>query len=274
MAGPSLGRDAGSGMFERQAGHECFYVPARGPDDRAVRLGLGWLVEWLDQHGGEGVILTPAKRQLESSVLTSVAPEIADELRKGRKVRTPGGSLIRSETHGTIRRNRFGSGVVLALWASKDTIRDLEEYYRLDALCLVPWLPEEIDSWVAARRATDLTGSREQPAAPTITDGVVLAAMKSVTNTINMNNRLVDSFGKDAVVGAFRALKKKRYSWDPEEISVWALANGWPPEAAERLREFAAGVLAGKAYRAGPHWRPDIVKHWEEEASQTGSSQE
>lgn len=215
-----------------------------------------------------GVILTPSKSQLRSSVFASVAPQIADELRKGRQVRTPGGRLIGSETHATIRRNRFGSGAVLALWPSEDILRDLEECYQLDALCVISWIPQHIEAWVSARRAVDLTGSRQRPEEPTISDPVVLAALKSITMEVNMNNRLVDSYGKDSVVGAFSALKNRRHCWNPEEIYVWALANGWPPEAAERLREFAQGVLDGKRYKTGMQmWKDDIVDYWAKEAA-------
>jgi hypothetical protein len=47
------------------------------------------------------------------------------------------------------------------------------------------------------------------------------------------------------------------------------MANGWAADDARELADYAAGVLEGKAYRAGPStWRAQIIRQWRKDTSE------
>lgn len=56
---------------------------------------------------------------------------------------------------------------------------------------------------------------------------------------------------KAHAVDTFRALRKGRYTWDPDVIHAWALANGWGNRGPEDLTK----------YEAPRDWRPHAWVH-------------
>lgn len=127
----------------------------------------------------------------------------------------------------------------------------------------MPWQEDEIEVWRRARRAVDITGDDAPPAPPTIADAVVLAAARSLTRIVNLNSGLAHPRDKAAAVHTFRRLKRGGYDWDPSEIRIWAMANGWRAEDAQDLEDVADGVRQGRRYRVGASpWRSDIISHW------------
>lgn len=231
-----------------------------------VRVGLAWLTQW---PTGEPVIVSPTKGQYSSSDLAeALGDAAADALARGRPAHAPDGRPIRGETQQTFKHMlNWRGGPVLVLWPDAKALIEIDRDPRTQAICVVPWTYDEVETWARGRRATDLTSPSNEPR-PSIGDPVVAVAMASLTMRVNLSTGLLHSSDKAAAVEAFRILARARKQWDPAEIEAWALDNGWSGRGAAELREVAAGVLAGHRYqvRSGGSWRPDIIDVWESDA--------
>jgi hypothetical protein len=73
------------------------------------------------------------------------------------------------------------------------------------------------------------------------------------------------------VIEALKRLHGAGYELDPAELSDWALAKHWSPDAAEQLKQYAEKLNQGKVLRrpsgvTSERLRPDVVEQWREEA--------
>jgi hypothetical protein len=104
------------------------------------------------------------------------------------------------------------------------------------------------------------------PEEPTIADPVGVA-MRGLTRMVNLSIGLGHPRDRSMAIHAFRILKRNGHVLDPDEIRAWAMANGWAADDARELSEYAAGVLANKAYRArSSGWNRQIIRIWRKEA--------
>ncbi|MGE7840145.1 hypothetical protein ACQKNX_05070 [Lysinibacillus sp. NPDC093712] len=98
---------------------------------------------------------------------------------------------------------------------------------------------------------------------------VVIEALKSIKNRINMSTGFVHPDDKASTIELLQLLKLNGYTLDPVYIERWALQNDFNSENAKKLREFVDGVNANKGYKTGkdPHWNEAIVTLLEERAN-------
>jgi hypothetical protein len=113
-----------------------------------------------------------------------------------------------------------------------------------------------------------------------IRDPVVLVAMRDVTAWVfsphqrQLGNRrkpaqgMINSSSRAAVVHAFMRLTHNGRSLDPAELRAWALGNGWPPDDADLMRDYAQGVVAGLRHHTDPDpFGPLAYERWVAEAN-------
>jgi hypothetical protein len=215
--------------------------------------GLRWLVSHVEAEGVEGIVVAPTRSHYDHHTALSYAR-----------------NRFRCETIRTLQPGRGGTirGPLLAVWPRDEMLDLIEEWHSPSALCVVPWQLEAIEKWRLARRPDDLLGRAETNPTPTIADPVVHAAMQSVSRFINVNNELVQTEDKAAAVDALRKLSRAGHRLDPSELEVWALADGWGPRGAARLRDFAEKISQGRTIRIqGFTWRDNAAELWRQEAN-------
>src|SRR5256885_5777419 len=95
--------------MNRSRGYSAFYIPTAVEPDRAIALGIDWLLE----QPGEPVILLHAKKMIDNN---RVLARMTHQYR------------IRHEAPQTIWKSRHWSGgAILAPWASADVIRSIDD---------------------------------------------------------------------------------------------------------------------------------------------------
>jgi hypothetical protein len=238
-------------MFNRTPPWPAFYFHADLAGDEIVIEGLRWLLARAESDGGEAAVVAPTRSHYERHQALGYA--------RGN---------FRCETVRTLRGGGSIDGPILAVWPSDETLNLIEEWHNPSALCVVPWRLAAIEKWRLSRRPVDLLGQAEAALEPTISDPVILVAMETVSHFINVNNELVQHEDKAAAVDALRKLHRAGHRLDPTELEVWALADGWGPRGAARLREFAEKISQGRSLRIqGFQWRADAVESWRAEAA-------
>jgi len=228
-----------------------YHLPA--PEEMNRDAALRQALEWLDERRSrDRLVIVPVRQSVGySPVLSWIA------------------SRVRTETAQTFRKAAAGlrGATVLVVWPSKETLQELQEWQPEEVL-VVPWQVEESEAWLQAHSSTPLLGG---PALdkPTISDPVVLAAMKDLTSFVSLHKNLVTYDDRDYAIQVLRALIGARRRVNPDELYEWALANGWTGKGADRLQVLAREVLAGKRHRihgSSPSLGRDAIRWWEEKA--------
>jgi hypothetical protein len=101
---------------------------------------------------------------------------------------------------------------------------------------------------------------------------VVVEALKSLTHAVNLTTGLGHPSDKLAAIQMFKALKKVRENFVPDEVRAWAVRNGWRADHARALGDLAQKIQNGRTVRGGnrPFWRDNIIEIWRESASSKG----
>jgi hypothetical protein len=241
-------------MFEHTPDYEGFYTPAGANADEADHACLDWLLK----QPGQPLVLFHAKKMIRHDGL------IEKTVRRHQ---------IPVEAPRTVLGSGWRGGAILAPWASEAVLRCIDDDVadRTTAVCVIGWVAGEHDSWIAARRATNLLTGDAVTSAPAdlIGDPVVRLALDEASSVVNHNNGLVQSEDKAWVIHTLQELRKGGHAFRPEEIGTYAMATGWTAGEADLLREFSTGVLEGKRYQVKVGYGPAAgsCKRWESEAS-------
>lgn len=237
-----------------------YYVPhvqAVGGPLTAGQLGARWLA----QHQGEGtpLILVPTTRQATNN----------DGIRY----------LVEHGVGWVIPRNfppsGWQGGPVLAPWANEKVLEAVDQWSaRITSVCVLKWLEDDAASWLAARGAQDATSPGGSPVSATISDPVVEAAMREITEVINLGNDLLQGNDRTDTIRRLQYLAGHGHALVPSELEAWALANGWSMAGATRLREVATRINGGRSFRGldyGPiRDRGAMLRRWKDEAGAKG----
>lgn len=234
--------------------YRASYAGRFPPRDEDLLVALRWAINEADGRLGDVLVVAPTKLAFEEN-------QVLRQLPRG----------IRQESSRTL--GFRGARVVLAVWLPEKDLDKVDGLPGVEAICVVPWLRDEIESWRKARQAIDLLGSQPTES-PTLSDPVVEAAMRSLTGSVNVSTGLLHPMDRPKAIHAFRILKAGGHTWDPQSVKAWAMANGWPARHADHLAEIARGVLEGKAYKAGRNaWAVDILAQWRGETPNRDSSE-
>lgn len=239
-------------MFARAGRYQAAYThlePSRDPE-------LLELILWIRDQSGSGLLLVgPQKDSLENS-------EVARELVRRR-----------AADYTTLRtRGWSGHDRVIALWPTKQGLQELDDVSSIEALGVLTWGLEEVLPWASAVGAVDLLGlGTVDP--PLLDDPLVLGALRTLTNGVNLSSGLTHPSDWDRAVEMFRELRRRGRHLDGQAIETWALANGWSYRYAEQVGKLAGEIGAGKAKRTkskGASWKPTkaVVDHWAEVGAQ------
>ena len=251
-----------------------FYIDTSGPDDDAVREGWEWLLR--EATGSDDKIAWVAVNGLDVATrLGRAIGSTASTLTSSRRV-TAGGVSIGLITATAAKTPTWKAGPVLAVWPSVPLVSRIEDRLHPPALCVIPWIPGELDFWVTGHRPTELRAGQPPADSPTLSNPVVEAALDSLTLTSHIGSgpiNLRDFRERAAAIQAFRILYDGHERFDPAEIAPWALAHGWDAGGARELEEIATKIQSGKRLRgrtgAGNRWRSDALEQWRAAAEKT-----
>jgi hypothetical protein len=227
-------------MFERTHSYDAYFLPGlRDLDpDEALTIGLRWLLA----QPGEPLVVLSRKGNLSNNRILEQTVK-----RHGITVVAP------PRVHGS----RWGGGSILVVWAGERALLDVDGYLaqHANAVCVIGWADGEHDTWIAGHDARDLRDPGTPLASPDL-HPVVVVAMKHAGDSINHNNALVTDAEKAMVVLTLKELVRGGYTYDVDQLAAWAISQGWYPAEIPRLREYAAKVLEGRAFRLRDAWGP------------------
>lgn len=233
----------------QKRGLQCFYFHRFPANDDDLTRGLAWLEREGRQRSAEAVVVAPSRQHFErSGPLGQI------------------GQRFRCETWRTLAgSSKARDMVVLAAWPDARALGAIDDIARVQAVCVLPWLEDDIRVWRDAHGAVDLLGEFPTAQLPRL-DPVVEQALRSLTGMVNLSTGITHPSDKRAAIDTFESLRDSGYRWVGEWIETWARALGWRPSGAKDLREIAERVAAGRSFRVTGQrrrlLRADIVDVW------------
>jgi hypothetical protein len=238
-------------MFERD---RSYPTAVTGDDFEDAELdAIAWAAEQQKTVGGTILLYVPTKASLQDG-----------DGPLARLAKLPGVVVATPKTgiYG------WSGGPVIAAWPTRESLAQLADQHRLKALCVIPGGPEETSAWQQAANP-ELLGTAEAPAAAEALDPVVAVGLKHLTHMVNHANNLAGALDHRDAVAVLRELHRGGYRLPADAVYAYALAHGWPGRGAERLRELASKIDAGRTVRlqSSSPLRPDILQRWRDEAA-------
>lgn len=253
-------------MFENNDSTERFFAEAEGWDGEALGLGLSWLVRYAIEGGYQRAAISVGKKEQIKRMKPALPEQLAAPLFKHGEIVAEDVSLVlmpRSKRY-----FEFSDGPILAVWV-RDRELEVIDDYRAPAICAITWSEGNIDAWKAAWGPTDLR-SGQASAAATVDDPVVVAALESLSATVNLSSGLGHPSDRDAAIDTFKILQGSGHLFQSAAVRAWAASHGWRAEDASELGELAQKVIEGRRLRGGGYLRPEVIEHWREEAAEGG----
>lgn len=235
-------------MFETERHYPTAFIRNSAQDARA--LAVRWVVNQAKVVGGIPLLYAPGRRNyLDDPLLSAFAKRYA------------------SRTWKSGWDANWSAGPVLAAWPDQKHLGEIADSGGVRALCVLAWNDSDVAPWVAATSAINLGPADAALSLPQL-DPVVKCALEDLGHRVNHANNLAGSLDQADARTWFRVLKKAGLPIDPDALYAQALADGWPSRGAERLREMATKVAAGKSLKgwSDQRWASDVVARWRAES--------
>ncbi|MCB2176458.1 MAG: hypothetical protein KQH57_11665 [Actinomycetales bacterium] len=229
-----------------ESSHPRAVVSSRADDPRATERAITWVLERTRELGGVPLVYAPGRRNIDQNPRLSAFAKGAT-----------------SATWKTLHSAPWPGGVVLAAWPDAQHLAEIDEHPRTRGLCVMTWLPKDVEPWAAATGAHQLSPGAPAVHPAQLTDRVVEQGLLTLTALVNHANALSGSLDHRDAVNVLRTLHEGGHVLDPDEIYAWALAYGWLARGAERLRDLAERIHDGQRPRADrTALRADALQRW------------
>jgi len=185
----------------------------------------------------EAILFVAAKNCLQYTTLeTALGEQNAKLLRNGGTVALPSGVPMRLETIRTLKLATKPS-VLISIYSDDKMLDQVESKHKnLFAIVAHPSFPEALDRWQKAWSPLMV-----------ISDRIVTQALVSLTQSINLSNRVLNPRDKEHAERTLKILRIHGRVEDPENIRSWAIQNGWQLKAADELEKLALKVFSLKS---------------------------
>lgn len=207
-------------------------------DIAKIRLGLDkarvaaktndWRSVWIVTNTAK-----PADLDGHAAVAGAIGEANARALRVGRDVPWEGFMLRHASTKTLAARES-----ILAIHPMADLLAKLDDLMSPNAVCVVPFLDDDVRAWIEAWGPIDILNNNEQIPPLEIKDAAVLEAVRQMTSTMtglghpSDERRARDTFSR----------LRKNHQVDPAEIRAYVVREtGWNTIQADKLATIAAG---------------------------------
>ena len=159
---------------------------------------------------------------------------------------------------------------MLVIYPSKDLLDKVDELYDVTDVLVIPWGMPEVQFWIDQWQAKSLEGGPDQEVPPVTLHPMVRAALRHLTNTVNLKTGIVHPSDHQKAIEFFETLHLAGIEYNPADIRAWLVGQGgWGPKDADEVAKLAADMAQGKKLR-GKTGKADqgLLDYWAEKISE------
>jgi hypothetical protein len=249
---------------------ERYYIHTERTDVNDIKLGFEWLIKQIQSSRSPitGFLCVPTINNLRGLITSVIGERAVSSLVSGKGLSVPNSSSnIMLITQRRIDYHQY-NGPMLVFYPDKKMLDLIDSIQGIISVLVVPWLMKDIQPWIDTWAPKELKGIKS-PTLIDVKNPVVVAALKCLTETVNVSTGIHNPSDKHATIELFQRLKLAGEIYHPNEVKAWLIREGkWSPRDAEDVKLISEAVLAGKRFRiSGSFWREDIVEQWRASAS-------
>lgn len=141
--------------------------------------------------------------------------------------------------------HQSSQGIILAVYCTLDDMAKItSNSYPDSKIIYISWSINEAENWENIWKGKGLEIKYGIPnSQPILLSQNVEAALRRLTNIINLSTGLSHPSDKQQAVDEFQQLKQQGITENPEYIANWALTNGWNAEHINDLKKLAIKYL-------------------------------
>lgn len=186
------------------------------------------------------ILLTHTKSQLDHTSLSRfLGDQTIRALAKG-PVSAAAGINLHAQTMRTLRLPR-SPAVIIVYYAETEILELADGTRNVAGIVAVPDYPGQADGW-AERWGAIVHGQERKAPATLIDDPVVVRALETLTQVINLSTGLVHPRDKQTADEILRILRAKGHPDPTPNIRSWAIRNGWKPDHAAKLETLSRKI--------------------------------
>lgn len=212
---------------------------------------LRWLLDIADELGSAEVTLVAHTYEQLGNLGWAIGHGRAGSLRVG-----PHQFELRGITvHGSTFRGRPTlRGPVLVAWATDETLSIVEGMYPTAVAAVATW-PDDISGWRSVHAPGRIGEIRDEQEAEYDTVPVpvlnprAVDLLRSASAMVNENHSVLSRHEREAMAGAFVALRRERVEVDASALRAHLMAAGWNGALIGRVIGLAEQVERGKTPR-------------------------
>ena len=214
-----------------------YLIENEGADETTFRLAIIESKTICHQLGLSRItLLVPAIGNISGSIVESnFGKDITKKLCNGESYKLNGIMIDLLSP----RQKRFSFNTsyetVIAMHLSLDVIDAIE---LAAALVFLPWSEKEGKDWLSTCNPVIL-GKNAWQVQQVNLDPYVVAALNSLTSTINLSSGLLHSMDKKTTKVTLSTIKEAGHQPDPEDLRKWAMQNNWSSSGADALKKMA-----------------------------------
>lgn len=221
-------------------------VPLDSYSTEAFQVAFQYAKTICEKAGASDVILlTHTKSQLDHTSLSRLLGDRAVRALSKGSIALTSDIRLHAETMRTLRSPPRKS-VMVVYYAATDILDLVDGTRNIAGVVAVPDLLGEADNW-AKRWGVIVHGEDRRPPAVLIEDAIVVRALGTLTQMVNLSTGLGHPRDKQCADEILRILRAKGHADPTPNIRSWAVRNGWKPDHAAKLEEMSRKIWLLKA---------------------------
>jgi hypothetical protein len=219
-----------------------FHIPNMGPEESNIPKAFGFAVKLCQDLGvSDLTLVVPKKGGLSHTVIGKFLGDApSQQLMSGKKLPLKPGLSLVCESPQTLKK-RNDPDVVLAFYISPSDLNVIDALTRTKAAIFVPWLDADGVAWQKTWNAQvpgAIIGEHRLGLPVTVEAG-----LRTLTNRVNLSTGLSHPSDKQHAKKVFSDLRAQSVIYDPADVRIWAVRNGWRPDDADELAQLAIRYL-------------------------------
>jgi hypothetical protein len=144
------------------------------------------------------------------------------------------------------------SEIVVVFGMDSEQLNEIDDFYSVKAIILVPWLKENVKKWVQTWNPEEISGNGESIETYPEPSEVVKKAMNSLTSSINMSTGISHPMDEELAKTYILALHKYESTLDADIVGSYLVKQlSWQTEDAADVEKLINTLNAGKFFKGG-----------------------
>lgn len=247
-----------------------FYINTKGNDDEAYREAMDFACKLSNESPSiKRIILLIHTKQNTGWFERLFGSEVVKKLFNGTHFKNCS-PIFKFETKKTYDDLFEASDIVISCGLDSEDLLKIDDFYSVQAIIAIPWLPEKLQKWVQTWNPVEIRGNQESVVSYPEPSCIVIKALEELTNDINMSTGIINPFDNEQAKTYILALHKYESSLDENIVGAYLIrCLGWETQHAKDIEALIKTLNSGRHFKGGNRTSlQHYYKAWQEKCTE------